>query len=162
MIAAVIGLVIAFCCAYVLTYAKTPLKKAIDMTTLVAMAVPGIVLGVGYIFVWNQKWLVPIGLHLYGTPAILVLAVVAAAIPLINRILVAGMAKIPESLLIAAEMQGSGILYKDQNNPSAPPAQQLCVSGVVRVWRKHLQSCHHDNFVSAQLGDAAGVDLRLV
>ena len=112
VIAAVIGLVIAFCCAYVLTYAKTPLKKAIDMTTLVAMAVPGIVLGVGYIFVWNQKWLVPIGLHLYGTPAILVLAVVAAAIPLINRILVAGMAKIPESLLIAAEMQGAGFFTK--------------------------------------------------
>lgn len=82
------------------------------MTTLVAMAVPGIVLGVGYIFVWNQKWLVPIGLHLYGTPAILVLAVVAAAIPLINRILVAGMAKIPESLLIAAEMQGAGFFTK--------------------------------------------------
>ena len=47
VIAAGIGLLIAFCCAYVLTYAKTPLKKAIDMTTLVAMAVPGIVLGVG-------------------------------------------------------------------------------------------------------------------
>lgn len=112
VIAAGIGLLIAFCCAYVLTYAKTPLKKAIDMTTLVAMAVPGIVLGVGYIFVWNQKWLVPIGLHLYGTPAILVLAVVAAAIPLINRILVAGMAKIPESLLVAAEMQGAGFFTK--------------------------------------------------
>lgn len=112
VIAAAVGLVIAFGCAYVLTYAKTPLKKAIDMTTLIAMAVPGVVLGVGYIFVWNQKWLVPLGLHLYGTPAILILAVVAAAIPLINRILVAGMAKIPESLLIAAEMQGAGFVTK--------------------------------------------------
>lgn len=112
VIAAAVGLVIAFGCAYVLTYSKTPLKKAIDMTTLIAMAVPGVVLGVGYIFVWNQKWLVPLGLHLYGTPAILVLAVVAAAIPLINRILVAGMAKIPESLLIAAQMQGAGFVTK--------------------------------------------------
>lgn len=112
VIAAVIGLIIAFCTAYVLTYSRSPLKKAIDMTTLIAMAVPGVVLGVGYIFVWNQKWLVPIGLHLYGTPAILVLAVVAAAIPLINRILVAGMAKIPESMMTAAEMQGAGFFTK--------------------------------------------------
>lgn len=112
VIAAGIGLIIAFCCAYVLTYSKSPLKKAIDMTTLIAMAVPGVVLGVGYIFVWNQKWLVPLGLHLYGTPAILVLAVVAAAIPLINRVLVAGMAKIPESLMTAAEMQGANFFTK--------------------------------------------------
>lgn len=112
VIAAVIGLIIAFCTAYVLTYSRSPLKKAIDMTTLIAMAVPGVVLGVGYIFVWNQKWLVPLGLHLYGTPAILVLAVVAAAIPLINRILVAGMAKIPESMMTAAEMQGAGFFTK--------------------------------------------------
>ena len=112
VIAAVIGLVIAFCTAFVLTYSRSPLKKAIDMTTLIAMAVPGVVLGIGYIFVWNQKWLVPLGLHLYGTPAILVLAVVAAAIPLINRILVAGMAKIPESMMTAAEMQGAGFFTK--------------------------------------------------
>ena len=112
VIAAAIGLLIAFGCAYVLNYVKTPLKRAIDMTTLIAMAVPGVVLGVGYIFVWNQRWLVPLGLHLYGTPAILVLAVVAAAIPLINRVLVAGMAKIPNSLLVSAEMQGAGFFKK--------------------------------------------------
>ncbi len=112
IIAAAIGLLIAFGCAYVLNYVKTPLKRAIDMTTLIAMAVPGVVLGVGYIFVWNQRWLVPLGLHLYGTPAILVLAVVAAAIPLINRVLVAGMAKIPNSLLVSAEMQGAGFFKK--------------------------------------------------
>ena len=41
------------------------------MMTLIAMAVPGVVLGIGYIFVWNQKWLTPLGLHLYGKPSIL-------------------------------------------------------------------------------------------
>ena len=76
--------------------------------TLIAMAVPGVVLGIGYIFVWNQKWLTPLGLHLYGKPSILVLASVAAAIPLINRVLVGGMAKVPKSLLIAAQVQGAG------------------------------------------------------
>lgn len=106
--AAVIGVVVGFCVAYVLTYSEFRLKKGIDMMTLVAMAVPGVVLGIGYIFIWNQRWLMPIGLHLYGKPSILVLASVAAAIPLINRVLVGGMAKVPKSLLIAAQVQGAG------------------------------------------------------
>lgn len=106
--AAVIGIVVGFCVAYVLTYSDFKLKKGIDMLTLVAMAVPGVVLGIGYIFVWNQKWLTKVGLHLYGKPSILVLASVAAAIPLINRVLVGGMAKVPKSLLIAAQVQGAG------------------------------------------------------
>lgn len=111
-VSAIFGILIGFCVAYVLTYSKFPLKKLIDMLTLVAMAVPGVVLGIGYIFVWNQKWLTKIGLHLYGTPSILILASVAAAIPMINRILVGGMAKIPESLLTAAQMQGAGFAKK--------------------------------------------------
>ena len=98
-VSAVLGIVIGFCVAYVLTYSDFKLKKMIDMLTLVAMAVPGVVLGIGYIFIWNQKWLSKIGLHLYGHPSILVLASVAAAIPMINRVLVGGMAKIPSSCL---------------------------------------------------------------
>lgn len=111
-VSAVLGIVIGFCVAYVLTYSDFKLKKMIDMLTLVAMAVPGVVLGIGYIFIWNQKWLSKIGLHLYGHPSILVLASVAAAIPMINRVLVGGMAKIPSSLLVAAQMQGAGFFTK--------------------------------------------------
>ncbi|MFQ9509445.1 MAG: ABC transporter permease, partial [Lachnospiraceae bacterium] len=111
-VAAIIGIIVGFTVAYVLTYSNFKLKKFIDMITLIAMAVPGVVLGIGYIFVWNQKWLTNIGLHLYGKPSILVLASVAAAIPLINRILVGGMAKIPKTLLVAAQMQGAGLLTK--------------------------------------------------
>lgn len=106
--AAVIGILVGFCVAYVLTYSSFRLKNMIDMMTLVAMAVPGVVLGIGYIFVWNQKWLSSIGLRLYGRPQILVLASVAAAIPLINRVLVGGMAKVQKSLLTAAQVQGAG------------------------------------------------------
>jgi len=38
--------------------------------TLIAMAVPGVVLGIGYIFVWNQKWLTPLG-QFFGRKEIL-------------------------------------------------------------------------------------------
>lgn len=106
-VAAVIGLLVGFAVAYILTYSQFKLKRLIDMLTLVAMAVPGVVLGIGYIFVWNQKWLQPLGLNLYGKPSILVLASVASAVPLINRVLVGGMSKVPMELLTASQVQGA-------------------------------------------------------
>ena len=106
-VAAVIGLLIGFSVAYILTYSQFKLKRLIDMLTLVAMAVPGVVLGIGYIFVWNQKWLQPLGLNLYGKPEILILASVASAVPLINRVLVGGMSKVPQELLTASQVEGT-------------------------------------------------------
>lgn len=107
--AAIFGIVLGFAVAYTLTYSRYKHKKIIDSITLIAMAVPGVILGIGYIFVWNQSWLTPLGLNLYGKPSILVLASVAMAVPLTNRVLVAGMAKIPSDLLVAAQVQGAGI-----------------------------------------------------
>ncbi|WP_409969209.1 ABC transporter permease subunit [Bengtsoniella intestinalis] len=104
--AAIFGLIAGFAVAYTLTYSRYKLKKAIDSITLIAMAVPGVILGIGYIFVWNQSWLTPLGLNLYGKSSILILASVAVAIPLTNRLMVAGMAKVPQDLLVAAQVQG--------------------------------------------------------
>ncbi len=106
-VAAVVGLVLGFAVAYTLTYSQFKLKRLIDMMTLIAMAVPGVVLGIGYIFVWNQKWLQPLGLNLYGKPEILILASVASAVPLINRVLVGGMSKVPQELMVASQVQGA-------------------------------------------------------
>ncbi len=106
-VAAVVGLILGFAVAYTLTYSQFKLKRLIDMLTLVAMAVPGVVLGIGYIFVWNQKWLQPLGLNFYGKPEILILASVASAVPLINRVLVGGMSKVPQELLVASQVQGA-------------------------------------------------------
>lgn len=105
--AAVIGLVVGFLIAYVLTFSQFKLRRTIDVISLVSLAVPGIVLGIGYIFIWNQRWLEPIGLLLYGTPWILILASVAGAIPVITRVIVGAMAKVPAQLLSAAQMQGA-------------------------------------------------------
>lgn len=105
--AGIVGLFIGFLVAYVLTYSNFAYRRMVDVMSLVSLAVPGVVLGIGYIFVWNQKWLEPFGLLLYGTPWILVLASVAGAIPIITRIIVGAMAKVPGQLLYAAQMQGA-------------------------------------------------------
>ena len=99
--AAIIGLVLGFFVSYVLNYSDFVLKRVIDVLSLVALAVPGVVLGIGYIFVWNQRWIESVGVKMYGTPRIIVLASVAAAIPVITRVLTGGMAKIPRPILFS-------------------------------------------------------------
>jgi iron(III) transport system permease protein len=110
--AAVLGLIIGLGAAFVLSYSRFRFKKVIEAATLISFAVPGVVLGIGYIFVWNQKWLEEIGLRLYGKPAILVLAAIAGAIPVITRIITGSMAKVPEHLLDAAQMQGASLVSR--------------------------------------------------
>lgn len=105
--AGIVGLFFGFLVAYVLTYSTFTYRRTVDVISVVSLAVPGVVLGIGYIFVWNQRWLEPLGLLLYGTPWILVLASVAGAIPIITRVIVGAMAKVPGQLLAAAQMQGA-------------------------------------------------------
>lgn len=110
--AAVIGLILGFFVSYVLNYSDFILKRLIDVLSLVALAVPGVVLGIGYIFVWNQRWIESVGVKMYGTPRIIVLASVAAAIPVITRVLTGGMAKIPRPILFAARLSGAGLITR--------------------------------------------------
>ncbi|RUS46801.1 iron ABC transporter permease [Cohnella sp. AR92] len=106
--AALVGLLVGFFVSYVLTFSRFALKQTVDVISLISLAVPGVVLGIGYIFIWNQAWLERIGLLLYGKPGILILASVAGAIPVITRVLTGAMAKVPAGLLSAAQMQGAG------------------------------------------------------
>ncbi|KAB8137515.1 iron ABC transporter permease [Gracilibacillus oryzae] len=106
-IAAVIGMIIGFFIGYVLIFTNFRLSPLVDSLSIISLAVPGVVLGIGYIFVWNQPWLEPLGLQLYGTPWILILASVAGAIPIAARLMISSMTKIPQSLLSAAALQGA-------------------------------------------------------
>ncbi|MFN3615895.1 MAG: ABC transporter permease, partial [Rubrimonas sp.] len=101
--------VLAAAAAYVLSYSDFRLNRLIDLTCTLSLAVPGVVLGVGYIFVWNAPVVDRAGLSLYGTPAILVLAGIAGATPIAVRVLLGAMAQVPASMLSAAALQGAGL-----------------------------------------------------
>ncbi|MBO1001775.1 ABC transporter permease [Pseudogracilibacillus auburnensis] len=111
-IAAVISVILGFIVAYVLTFTNSKLKGSLHVFTLISLAVPGVVLGIGYIFIWNQRWLEPIGLHLYGKPALLVMAAVAGAIPYAVRVQLGTFANLSPSLLNAAAVQGASTWTK--------------------------------------------------
>jgi iron(III) transport system permease protein len=70
-----------------------------------SIAVPGIVLGAGYIFLWNAPGLRD--LAVYGTPAGLWLAYVAGGLPYGVRVVTGSLAQIPASLLTAARVAGA-------------------------------------------------------
>ena len=111
-LAAIMSMALGFLTSYVVTFTRFRFKSLIHLSTVLSLAVPGVVLGIGYIFVWNQRWLEHVGLHLYGTPTLLVMAAVAGAIPYAVRLQIGAFAKIPASMLNAAAMQGAGTVRR--------------------------------------------------
>jgi iron(III) transport system permease protein len=109
---AVCAAITAFMAAYVLTFSNFGLNRLIDLTCTLSLAVPGVVLGIGYIFIWNSPFLDGLGLSLYGHPAILILAGTAGAIPFAIRIMLGAFAQLPANMLNAAAMNGAGLLRR--------------------------------------------------
>jgi iron(III) transport system permease protein len=101
--------ILATAAAYVMTFSDFRLNRLIDVTCTLSLAVPGVVLGIGYIFVWNAPVVDRAGLSLYGTQHILVLAGIAGAVPIAVRVLLGAMAQVPASMLAAAALQGAGL-----------------------------------------------------
>ncbi|RBO90948.1 ABC transporter permease [Pseudochrobactrum asaccharolyticum] len=99
--------VVAFFAAYVLTFSNFKLNRLIDLTCTLSLAVPGVVLGIGYIFIWNSPLFESLGLHLYGSPVLLGLAGAAGAIPVTIRILLGAFAQLPQNMLSAAALNGA-------------------------------------------------------
>lgn len=102
-----VALVIGFVATFTLSFVRFRLNWAINLISTVTLAVPGVILGVGYIFFWNQPLMDRLGLNIYGRPIILVLAAVAGSVPLAVRTMMGAFAQVPESFLSAAAMQGA-------------------------------------------------------
>lgn len=80
--------------------------KALMTTTI---AIPGIVLGAGYIFFWDQPFFSRFGLHPYGTPFVLTLAYLAGALPYAVRVASGSMVQIPPNAIFVARLAGAGL-----------------------------------------------------
>ncbi|RLV54674.1 iron ABC transporter permease [Aeromicrobium phragmitis] len=109
---AVLATILGFLIGVVLTFTRFPGRGFIDLTSTITLAIPGIVLAVGYIFVWNQPVLSHVGLDLYGRPVLLVLAGTAAAVPVALRLQLGALAQVPESQLHAAALSGVPLIRR--------------------------------------------------
>jgi iron(III) transport system permease protein len=79
----------------------------LDLLTLGAVALPAIVLGAGYIFTYNLPLLTGLGIQLYGTLTLLVIGLLAGALPQSSRLLMGSFAQVQDSLLAAARVHGA-------------------------------------------------------
>ena len=104
---AIIGLAVARLLA-----ARRPGKwtKAGDLLLVGSIALPGIVLGAGYIFAFNLPFTSRVGLALYETLPLLVMGYLATSIPTQSRIMVGQVAQVHGSLMEAARVHGARAL----------------------------------------------------
>src|SRR5579875_969479 len=102
---AVIGLAVAR-----LLVARRPgrFTKAGDFLLLGSVALPGIVLGAGYIFAFNLPVASRLGIDLYEKVPLLVMGYLATSLPTQSRIMVGQVAQVHGSLLEAARVHGAG------------------------------------------------------
>ena len=110
-IAATVTVVLATVCARVLARTGSSVSaRILDLILLAAVALPGIVFAAGYIFAYNLPLTNALGIRLYGTTALLVIAYIATALPSTSRLLVGSMSQIQESMLHSSRVHGAGAM----------------------------------------------------
>ncbi len=77
--------------------------RAVDSMTIFIFALPGTVVGIGLISLWNK----PETIFIYSTPVIIILGYVAKYTALTSRISMAHLGQIPVSMEEAAQVSGS-------------------------------------------------------
>ncbi|MGN6126092.1 MAG: ABC transporter permease [Humibacter sp.] len=110
-ITATVAIVLAVACARILATKGTGVAgRAMDMILLGAVALPGIVFAAGYIFTFNLPQVNAVGIRIYGTTALLVLAYLATALPSTTRMLVGSSSQLHESMTHASRVHGRGAI----------------------------------------------------
>ncbi len=110
VITASITVVGGFLVARLLSRARTKATNFLDFLLLATVALPGVVFAAGYIFAYNLPILSHVGIDLYQTVTLLVIAYVASSLPTNARVLVGPVSQVQPSLHDAARAHGSGAL----------------------------------------------------
>jgi len=85
-------------------------QRVTDIFLMGSIAVPGVVLGVGYIFFYNQPFITNHFINLYKTLPLLILALVASSLPGQTRFMAGPVSQIQPSLVEAARVHGASRL----------------------------------------------------
>ncbi len=127
--------VIGFFCGYLIHHRALRLWRAVDTLTLLLFTLPGTVIGVGLIALWNRPG---IG-FLYASAAMVIFAYLAQYTALTSRITLATLANVPRSLEEAAQMTGAPWLARIWHVvvPAALP-------GVIAAWLIGFIFCLRD------------------
>lgn len=99
-----VGVCLYFVVAYVVHRTQLPGRRALDLVTVLPVAIPGIVIGLGYLWSWIS---LPIGL--YGTLWIIILAYVSQFAPQASRAIAGSLVQIHPELEESSRCCGAGL-----------------------------------------------------
>ena len=94
---------LGFFCGYLVHSRALPLWRSVDALALCLFTLPGTVIGIGLIGLWNK----PMTNAIYATPAIIILGYLAQYAVLPTRMTAAILQRIPPSLEQAAQLCGA-------------------------------------------------------
>jgi len=107
-IVATLAVAVGACIGWVVAQRRVgAAARALELFLVAAVALPGIVLGAGYIFAYNLPIFNALGFSLYGTVTLLAMAYLAASLPSTSRLLSGPFAQIGRSLTDAARVHGA-------------------------------------------------------
>ena len=109
-VTATVTVIGGFIAARLLTQRATRATRALDFMLLAAVALPSVVFGAGYIFAYNLPIMSTLGIDLYQTVMLLVIAYTASSLPTNARVLVGVVSQLQPSLKDAARTHGAGEL----------------------------------------------------
>ena len=101
-----IGTVLYFAVAYTVNRTKLLGRRTLDAITVLPVAIPGLVIGLGYLWSWIT---IPIGL--YGSLWIMILAYVSQFAPQGVRSIAGSLVQIHNELEESSRLSGAGFLY---------------------------------------------------
>ena len=100
-----VGVVLYFIVSYIVHRTRLPGRRALDLVTVLPVAIPGIIIGLGYLWSWIS---IPIGL--YGTVWIIILAYVSQFAPQATRAIAGSLVQIHPELEESSRLSGAGFL----------------------------------------------------
>ena len=100
-----IGSVLYFTVSYIVNRTRLPGRRALDLVTVLPVAIPGIIIGLGYLWSWIS---LPVGL--YGTLWILILAYVSQFAPQATRAIAGSLVQIHAELEESSRLCGAGLV----------------------------------------------------
>jgi iron(III) transport system permease protein len=108
VVSASVTVVGGFIAAWLLAQRRQKSSRALDFMLLAAVALPSVVFGAGYIFAFNLPLWSRLGINLYQTATLLVIAYTASSLPTNARVLVGAVSQLQPSLRDAARTHGAG------------------------------------------------------
>ncbi len=142
--------ILGFFLGYLVHTRALPAWRALDWLTLFLFALPGTVIAVGLISLWNRPWTN----FVYATPLILLLGWTAKYAALTSRIVSARLSLLPPSMEEAAQAAGAGWFRR-----IAFIVAPLAARGILAAWLTAFLFCLRDTGITMMVHPPGGETL---